>query len=332
MGDTQSAAFKPVGAVALMEISSNTISFTVEYLDDDLSKARYQDKYKAGLGKYSEGTKDLNPDGVEEAIAKIKLWKANFLDKTNFERVRIIGTGALRDADNAQAFIDRVKKETGLDIDVIDGKEEARLAAKGVQTVYEDACGLVIDQGGRSCEFSLIDKNRNIIARKSLDLGAYDILEQGNAKKQNRYIEKQLKTLPNAFKDKIYDALYVVGGGPKNFLDSFMKAAEFKGHMHEFTAKADDLNGHATKVARAKSANSLTKKFGIAADRTETAPATARLIRNVNKFFDIETVQGSKAGIREGAIAEMKSEAIATQRQALIHSVDPDALPGASVG
>jgi exopolyphosphatase/guanosine-5'-triphosphate,3'-diphosphate pyrophosphatase len=70
-----------------------------------------------------------------------------------------VATQACRLADNGQAFIDRVKTEIGLDLEVISAEEEARLAALGCAELVDrsSACALVVDIGGGSTELSFID-------------------------------------------------------------------------------------------------------------------------------------------------------------------------------
>jgi exopolyphosphatase/guanosine-5'-triphosphate,3'-diphosphate pyrophosphatase len=68
--------------------------------------------------------------------------------------VRAVGTNALRQARNARAFLQRARRVLGHPIEVISGREEARLIYAGVSRGLPDETGrrLVIDVGGGSTE------------------------------------------------------------------------------------------------------------------------------------------------------------------------------------
>lgn len=71
------------------------------------------------------------------------------------EQVRVVATSAVREAPNAQEFVERVKRETGFDVEIIKGEEEAYLSYLGACRSLPDIhCGTVVDIGGGSTEFT----------------------------------------------------------------------------------------------------------------------------------------------------------------------------------
>jgi len=92
--------------------------------------------------------------------------------------VRAVGTAALRQAQNADEFLQRVVAETGLVIEIIHGDEEARLSALGVTAALSpipEIC-LVVDVGGGSTEFVLLKQGR-VLAEQSIPLGVVALAE-----------------------------------------------------------------------------------------------------------------------------------------------------------
>lgn len=77
--------------------------------------------------------------------------------------VRAVATEACRRARNAQAFLDRVRRETGLDLDIITPREEAELAVDGCVALLDPAVphALVIDIGGGSTEVMWLSVGRS---------------------------------------------------------------------------------------------------------------------------------------------------------------------------
>ena len=74
-------------------------------------------------------------------------------------KLRAVATQACRSAANGEAFIARVAKETGLDLQVITPQEEARLSVAGCLGLldHEAQAALVVDVGGGSTEMSWVD-------------------------------------------------------------------------------------------------------------------------------------------------------------------------------
>src|SRR5262249_26090689 len=95
------------------------------------------------------------------------------------EQIAAVGTAALRLAPNAQAFIDAVKERTGVQVEVLGGEEEARLAYLAASSGLGLRSGshAVFDTGGASTEFSF-GAGDSVAERFSLNVGAVRITEQ----------------------------------------------------------------------------------------------------------------------------------------------------------
>lgn len=101
---------------------------------------------------------------------------ARFAEKlSGFDRsqVRAVATQTLREARNAKLFLDRAHQILGFPIEVVSGREEARLIYQGVAHLLppSDERRLVIDIGGRSTEF-IIGQNKNALQLESYRLGS----------------------------------------------------------------------------------------------------------------------------------------------------------------
>lgn len=93
-------------------------------------------------------------------------------------RVRAVATSSLRDAANAKAVLRRIRHETGINLHVISGEEEAHLISRGILAARASPHqALLIDIGGGSTEISLVADGRPALAR-SLQLGTVRITEQ----------------------------------------------------------------------------------------------------------------------------------------------------------
>ena len=118
---------------------------------DSFSRAVYLGQ---GLGKYGF----LSRDAMSRALRALRVCRRK-LDDHKVSKVRMVATEACRRARNGLQFIEKVRDETGLTLEVIDPREEARLVVMGIAPFVADDSDLllVIDIGGGSTELVLID-------------------------------------------------------------------------------------------------------------------------------------------------------------------------------
>ena len=98
--------------------------------------------------------------------------------KTHYvKKYRACATSAMRDADNGAEIAEKILKNTGVKIDIIDGNDEAALIASTDLDTYikDDKVYLYVDVGGGSTEFTIY-ANGHAIASKSFRLGTVRII------------------------------------------------------------------------------------------------------------------------------------------------------------
>jgi len=84
---------------------------------------------------------------------------ADKLQRRNVRLARSVATEACRRAENGYEFIERVRRETGIALDIISAEEEARLAVLGCHILLESGDGpaVIFDIGGGSTELVLVE-------------------------------------------------------------------------------------------------------------------------------------------------------------------------------
>jgi len=110
------------------------------------------------LGEGLAQTGRLSDAAMDRAVGALKVC-ADKLRRRNVHLARSVATEACRRAENGRAFIERVRAETGIHLDVISAQEEARLAVLGCHILLEDGIGpaVIFDIGGGSTELVLIE-------------------------------------------------------------------------------------------------------------------------------------------------------------------------------
>jgi exopolyphosphatase/guanosine-5'-triphosphate,3'-diphosphate pyrophosphatase len=110
------------------------------------------------LGEGLSRTGKLSDEAMDRAVGALSVC-GDKLRRRNVSLSRSVATEACRRAENGSEFVDRVRSETGIVLDVIDPQEEARLAVLGCHKLLEpgDGPALIFDIGGGSTELVLID-------------------------------------------------------------------------------------------------------------------------------------------------------------------------------
>jgi len=110
------------------------------------------------LGEGLSHTGKLSDEAMDRAVAALAVC-ADKLRRRNVSIARSVATEACRRAANGAEFVERVRHETGIVLDVIVPQEEARLAVLGCHKLLEpgDGPALIFDIGGGSTELVLID-------------------------------------------------------------------------------------------------------------------------------------------------------------------------------
>ena len=124
----------------------------------------------------------LSEAAMERTIEALKVCAAK-IRRQGVARARMVATEACRRADNCQDFIDRTRRATGLDLEIISSGEEARLSLAGCAPLLDATrpWALVFDIGGGSTELSwarLVDGRPEIAGCVSLPLGVVTLGER----------------------------------------------------------------------------------------------------------------------------------------------------------
>jgi exopolyphosphatase/guanosine-5'-triphosphate,3'-diphosphate pyrophosphatase len=111
------------------------------------------------LGEGLSQTGQLAQDAMDRAVAALEIC-AEKLRRRNVSLSRSVATEACRRAANGRMFVERVRRETGIVLDIIEPQEEARLAVLGCHKLLGpgDGPALIFDIGGGSTELVLVDQ------------------------------------------------------------------------------------------------------------------------------------------------------------------------------
>lgn len=183
--------------VAAIDLGTNTARLLIAVKDPyrQILLQRVITRLGGGFSRES----GLSPEAQERSLSALSLFSEE-IRKHGVTRVRGVATSAVRDAQNGAAFCQKVREMTGIDLQVIDGTQEALLTLKGVASTLDESRGevSVFDIGGGSTEYTLA-LNGELHFSRSLPIGVVRLTEgkSGIAEMEEK-IRRELNALQKA--------------------------------------------------------------------------------------------------------------------------------------
>ncbi|MEO6388781.1 MAG: Ppx/GppA phosphatase family protein [Croceibacterium sp.] len=152
------ARYVPRQAYAAIDLGTNNCRLLIARPADEnfVVIDAFSRVVRLGEGLAQNG--QLSDEAMDRALGALRVC-ADKLKRRNVRLARSVATEACRRASNGAAFIERVRSETGIRLDIISAQEEARLAVLGCHVLLEDGIGpaVIFDIGGGSTELVLIE-------------------------------------------------------------------------------------------------------------------------------------------------------------------------------
>lgn len=142
---------------AAFDCGTNSLRLLIADIDEDGTMTEVDRRMRiVRLGQGVDRTGAFHPDALERTFAVCDEY-AEIIAQHAPQKQRFVATSASRDVSNRDAFVDGVRARLGLEPEVIDGEEEARLSFLGATAGVPDAAApqLVMDLGGGSTELIL---------------------------------------------------------------------------------------------------------------------------------------------------------------------------------
>lgn len=164
--------------IATIDIGTNTVLLLVAQADGagTITPLVYEQRVPR-LGKGVDAARNLQPDAMNRVMEVLREY-TSIMARHSPDKTVVAATSAVRDAHNRAELINLVKREAGLDIEVLSGKEEALWTYRGaISGVPDLERATVLDIGGGSTEITVGDRTR-ISHTISLDIGSVRLTER----------------------------------------------------------------------------------------------------------------------------------------------------------
>lgn len=248
----------------------------------------------------------LQPQPMRRAVESLKMFHS-FCQATGVQHIVAVGTSAVREAANQADFLTVMKEETGLDLQILSGEEEAYYGYLGVANSLTIRNGYVIDIGGGSTEVTEI-YGRSFSRSFSQQAGIVRFTEHyihsdPISKQDFRSLEKSVTEAFTGL-DWLRAApgyiLVGVGGTVRNLARIAQKRNRHPiGRMHGYVMTAQALD---TTIGQLRRKDITERKNipGLNRDRADVILAGAIILRHLMSKGNFERIVVSGEGLREG--------------------------------
>lgn len=266
------------------------------------------------LGEGGINNKTITAPAFERGLKALQQFQ-EVITEYKISKVFAFATSAIRGADNGPDFVAEVKKQTGIEINVITGEEEADLIFYGVKhtvTLTSERV-LVMDIGGGSVEF-IIANNEEIFWKHSFLLGAARLLELYHttdpiSKEEQsaliKYLDFELLPLKNAIHEFPVKTLIGSAGSFESLVEMIEQNLDKKLHFTtSCPVSIDDYHKIHELILKSTHADRMNFK-GLIPYRGEMIVMSFMLIEFVLRAFHIEKLFASDYSLKEGALFKM---------------------------
>ncbi|RFZ84621.1 exopolyphosphatase [Mucilaginibacter terrenus] len=228
---------------------------------------------------------------------------ANLMDVFKVEHYMACATSAMREAGNGSEVVDRIKEESGIGIEIVEGEKEARIisASHAEVNIDKDKTYLYIDVGGGSTELSLFSKGE-LLASQSFNLGTIRILDNQDKEEtwneMREFLREHTRHHRNIFgigTGGNINKLYKLSGEKDDAPLTYLKLKSLYNYLDSFSMK-DRIN-----------------VLGLNQDRADVIIPACEIYLTVLKCANIKNMYVPTVGMVDGIIQTLIEKNLSTK-------------------
>jgi len=244
-------------------------------------------------------TGEISEAKVENILNTIKAYK-HLLEVYGVKHLKACATSAMRDAKNGIEIIKRVKDETGIEIEILSGENEASMVYENhvPDNLPKEISYLYIDVGGGSTELTFFS-NGELVFKQSFNIGTIRLLKHQVSEAQWDEMKSFIKT-----ETKNSKLIMAIGtGGNINKVFSLSKRKEGK-------PLSLDLLRDYYKQLSSLSLSDRMSAFKMREDRADVIVPALLIYINVLKWAGANEILIPKIGLADGLIHKLYDEVV----------------------
>ncbi|MFD2675310.1 Ppx/GppA phosphatase family protein [Gulosibacter bifidus] len=300
--------------LGVLDVGSNTVHLLVVDAHPGARPVHYSSiKTTLRLMQYLQPDGSISDAGVERVMETLRIAKAH-IDKEQLDELMPMATSALREAKNGEKLLKRIRKEIGINLQVMSGPDEARVTFLAVRRWFGWAAGriMLVDIGGGSLELAIGNDELPEHAM-SLPLGAgrltkmflqSDPPSETDLSNLRAHIREQLPPAQEAF-------------GQRKRADQFVGSSKTIRSLARLAGSVVDGVGPDDLISLSRwrlddwlprmaqiPADARRALPGVTQDRAFQIVAGGYVLSEVMHAFDIETLNVSPWAMREGVLLD----------------------------
>ena len=281
---------------AAIDIGSNAIRLLIHNVIEEKGKKTQFRKSSlirvpVRLGEDSFTVGEISERNEERMLDAMKAFKL-IMDVHGVERYMACATSAIREANNGYEIVERIYRDSGVKIEVIDGKKEAAIIASTdlKQLIQSDQSYLYIDVGGGSTEFTLFTDGK-IKTSKSFKIGTVRILNNLVGEDIWKKIEFWIKENINGL-----SKITIIGSG-----GNINKLHKMSGRKEGEPLSYIWLNAQ-YHFLESMSYDDRVSELGLNPDRADVIIPASRIYLSAAKWCGAKKIYVPKIGLSDGII------------------------------
>jgi exopolyphosphatase / guanosine-5'-triphosphate,3'-diphosphate pyrophosphatase len=296
---------------AVIDVGTNSVKFVITERAEDGSWTTVVDRAEVTrLGERLDDGGELRPEPIERTVEAVAAMVEEARE-AGVAEIAAVGTAGLRIASNSTTFLEAVRERTGVEVEVISGEEESRLAYLAVTSSLElgDGTLVVFDTGGGSSQFTFGRADR-VDERFSVDVGAARFTEQfgldGVVDEQTVGVARDAiaSDLDRLDGRPVPDVVVGMGGAVTNLAAVKHELATYDPSVIQgATLEAAEVDRQ-IELYRARDADGRRSIVGLQPKRAEVILAGALIVRTVLAELGRDRLTVSDRGLRHGLLAE----------------------------
>lgn len=289
---------------SVIDIGSNTIRLVVYRLENGRIKAMLNQKYAAGLAAYVGADRRLSQDGIEKACVILREFR-QIIDMLPDCEVFPFATASLRNIDNAPQVLKALQDASGLNVQILSGREEALYDYLGIIRQSQTNSGLLADIGGGSTEIVFYRQGAVQVA-ESIPIGSLTLYKRFVSgilpeEKEIRKMEKVIRHhLNGVFADHTPtpgQPLCSIGGTARGTLALYRSFETSSENTYEYDSR---FISQLLSLLMDSPRKLTTRILKIAPERIHTLIPGLLILKELATAYQCPTILTSPYGVREG--------------------------------
>lgn len=293
---------------AIIDIGSNTVRLVIYKYDEQGTLHELANMKKvARLRSYIDEEGFMNDEGVD-VLKDLLLNYQQILADFHVDEVHAAATAAVRQAQNQESIVDIMKRETGIELQILTEEQEAYFGFVAVAYSMATSSAITIDMGGGSTEITLFE-NKVLQRTHSFPFGTVSLKQRFIAgdkmTEQERsaliaYVKEQFESLPWIVDQHL--PIIGIGGSARNIAQIHQQQNKYPlSSVHHYEMKKEEMDALAEDLW-ALSFEELHQLEGLSTDRADIILPALDVFRTLMDVVHTSSYQFTKKGLREGII------------------------------